>query len=179
MRWNQDLFKRALDFAALHHGDQRVPGSGYPYVVHVTKVATEVLHAIGDDVSYDADLAMQCALLHDLIEDAGVTEAQLARAFSPAVAQGVRALTQDERVLKELRVADSLARIAQQPREIAVVKLADRITNLEPPPLAWPPLKVRAYRDEARHIAGALGAAHAGLAARLEQKLDAYEQFCK
>ena len=67
MRWNQDLFKRALDFAAQAHGDQRVPGSGHPYVVHVAKVATEVLHAIGDDAPYDVDLAMACALVHETV----------------------------------------------------------------------------------------------------------------
>jgi hypothetical protein len=41
--WNQDEFKRALDFAARAHGEQKVPGSGFPYLVHLTKVATENL----------------------------------------------------------------------------------------------------------------------------------------
>ena len=57
-----------------------------------------------------------------------------------------------------------------------MVKLADRITNLEPPPPAWPAQKVRASRDEARQIVEASGSAHAGLTARFEQKLEAYAQ---
>ncbi len=174
MRWNQDLFKRALDFAAHHHGDQKVPGTGYPYVVHVTKVATEVLHAVGHDSTFDVDLAVTCALLHDTAEDAGVTWAQLEAAFGPAVAKGVRALTKDETVPKEQRMADSLRRIAAEPKEVWLVKLADRITNLEPAPPHWSAQKRAAYRAEAQVILEALRGAHAGLAARLELKIREY-----
>jgi len=178
MSWNQDLFKRALDFAAAHHGKQTVPGSGYPYVVHVTKVASEVTHAIGHDSSYDVDLAMTCALLHDLIEDAGVTADGIAAEFGQPTADGVRALTKDEKVPKEERMADALRRIALSPREVWVVKLADRITNLEPPPPQWSVEKRRAYRDEAAVILSTLREAHSGLAARFEQKLREYEKYC-
>ncbi len=175
MRWNQDLFKRALDFAAQHHGSQKVPGSGHPYVVHVTKVATEVLHAIGDDPTFDVDLAMACALLHDVIEDAGVIPEDVAAAFGQATADGVRALTKDITLPKERRMPDSLERIVKQPKEVWLVKLADRITNLEPAPAHWSLEKRRAYRDEAVIIIETLRAAHAGLAARFEVKLREYE----
>src|SRR4051794_8206536 len=43
--FDRDLFARALDFAARVHGGQKVPGSKFPYVVHVAKVAMEVLAA--------------------------------------------------------------------------------------------------------------------------------------
>ncbi len=178
MRWNQDLFKEALDFAAEHHGQQKVPGSGYPYVVHVTKVATEVLHAIGDDSSFNIDLAMTCALLHDLVEDAGVTLEAMTERFGTRVAAGVSALTKDASVPKRGSMADSLRRIRAQPREIWVVKMADRVTNLEPPPPQWPVEKRAAYRVEAQAIHVALHEAHEGLAARLALKIDAYERFC-
>ena len=178
MPWNQDLFKRALDFAARAHGEQKVPGSGAPYVVHLTKVAAEVLWASQTD-AFDVDLAMACALLHDTMEDAGVKLEALERDFGSAVAQGVLALTKNEALPKALRMDDSLSRIRAQPRAVWVVKLGDRVTNLEPPPPAWTLEKRRAYLDEARRILSALGGGSAALEARLEEKARAYEVHCR
>src|SRR5258708_2572005 len=142
--WDQDAYKKALDFAARAHAAQQVPGSGFPYVVHLTKVAAEVMRACAEE-RIEGSLALQCALLHDTIEDASVTRAQSEEAFGPAVAAGVDALTKRESLPKEERMADSLARIRAQPREVAMVKLADRITNLEPPPPKWTVEKRTAY----------------------------------
>lgn len=172
MNWDQDLFKRTLDFAARAHGEQKVKGSGAPYVVHVMKVCSELLCVA--DGSFDIDFALQCALLHDCAEDCGVTWAELEHAFSKRVADGVLALTKDERVAKVDRMTDALRRIAEQPREVAMVKLADRITNLEPPPPQWSAEKVREYRAEAQQIHDALHAAHEALATRLAQKISEY-----
>ncbi len=173
MIWNQDLFKRTLDFAASAHGSQAVPGSGFPYVVHLVKVATEVLHAA--DGRFDVDFAMQCALLHDSVEDASVAVASLREEFGARVADGVSALTKDDRVPKAERMADSLRRIRAQPREVWLVKLADRITNLEPAPAHWSAEKRSAYLVEAKVIHDALGEAHAGLAARIREKMASYK----
>ncbi len=172
MSWNQELFKRTLDFAAKAHGEQKILGTGAPYVVHVVKVTSEILRVA--DGTFDVDLAMQCALLHDCMEDAGVTFVQLEHAFGLKVAQGVHALTKDERVAKVDRMNDALRRIRLQPREVWLVKLADRITNLEPAPPQWSEEKVREYRAEAHVIHDALHEAHAGLAARLSEKIAAY-----
>jgi len=173
MSWDQDVFKRTLDFAAKAHGTQQVPGSGYPYVVHLVKVATEVLRAA--DGSFDVNFAMQCALLHDSVEDAGVEVELLRQEFGARVAEGVRALTKDEAVPKPERMADSLRRIRAQPREVWLVKLGDRITNLEPAPAHWSGEKRAAYLAEAKAIHDALGEAHAGLAARLREKMQTYK----
>lgn len=172
MSWNQDLFKRTLDFAAKAHGAQQVPGSGFPYVVHLVKVATEVLNAA--DGTFDVDFAMQCALLHDCVEDAGVTVATLGQEFGARVAEGVKALTKDDAVPKSEKMADSLRRIRAQPREVWLVKLADRITNLEPAPSGWSAEKRVAYRAEAQVIHDALAEAHAGLAERMREKIASY-----
>ncbi|MBL8923577.1 MAG: bifunctional (p)ppGpp synthetase/guanosine-3',5'-bis(diphosphate) 3'-pyrophosphohydrolase [Myxococcaceae bacterium] len=175
--WNQDQLARTLDFAAKAHGDQRVPGSGAPYVVHLVKVATEVLRAFAETRDFDVDLAVTCALLHDSVEDAGVAPEVLAKEFGVAVAAGVSALTKDDALEKPLRMADSLKRLAVQPREVQLVKLADRVTNLEPPPPHWTRARRLAYRDEARLILDALGAAHGPLARRLGERIEAYQRF--
>ncbi|MBL8953660.1 MAG: bifunctional (p)ppGpp synthetase/guanosine-3',5'-bis(diphosphate) 3'-pyrophosphohydrolase [Myxococcaceae bacterium] len=172
--WDPDAYKRALDFAAKAHGAQTVPGGGFPYVVHLTKVAAEVMRACAEDEGLDATLAVTCALLHDSVEDAGVSREQLVGAFGAKVADGVEALTKRESVPKPERMLDSLARIAAQPREIAIVKLADRITNLEPAPPQWSAEKRAAYREEAKQILDALQGRCAWLEARLAQKIAEY-----
>jgi (p)ppGpp synthase/HD superfamily hydrolase len=181
MLWDQDLYKRALDFAAAAHGEQKVPGSGVPYVVHLTKVAAEVLWASQSDASdaFDVDLAMACALLHDTMEDAGVTRESLEREFGAAVADGVQALTKDERLPKSTRMDDSLRRIRLQPKAVWVVKLADRVTNLEPPPPGWSLEKRRAYLEEGARILATLRGASPALEARLDAKSRAYEAHCR
>lgn len=176
MSWDPDLYARALDFAAHAHGEQRVPGSGLPYVVHVTKVAQEALRACAAEPGLDATLAACCALLHDTLEDAGVTVHALVELFGERLAFGVQALTKDARLPKADRMADSLRRIRQAPKEVWAVKLADRITNLEPPPPNWSTDKRRAYVAEARVIRDALRGASPWLEARLEARAERYEK---
>lgn len=179
-----DRFSRALEFAARSHAGQKVPGSELPYVVHVMKVAMEVVAAARDDATLDHDFAVTCALLHDTVEDAGSREqaAETARAirttFGPRVIGGVEALTKCEDLPKPERMLDSLRRIQEQPREVWLVKLADRITNLEPPPEYWPVSKRRGYLAEGELILQELGSASQRLRARLEQKLKAYVAHC-
>ncbi len=60
-----------------------------------------------------------------------------------------------------------------------IVKLADRIVNLQKPPYYWTKNKTEQYRDEAIEIHKALGSANEFLSSRLLSKIKAYEQFVK
>src|SRR4051794_24188070 len=116
-----DRYVAALRFAATKHAGQRMTGSELPYLVHVTSVAGEVLAALEPEL--DGDLAVQCALLHDTLEDTATTFDELAAAFGRAVADGVLALSKvDDAIPKHERMADSLRRIRLQPREVWIVK---------------------------------------------------------
>ncbi|MDI1442864.1 HD domain-containing protein [Polyangium sp. 6x1] len=176
MTFSPDTYARALGFAADAHGAQRVPGKQHPYITHVVTVAAEIL-AVATKDSFDVELAMTCALLHDTLEDTSASEEEMTRLFGASVACGVRALSKDARLPKEEQMADSLARIQREPREVWMVKLADRITNLAAPPPYWSREKRIAYREEARRILAALGPASAPLAARLEAKIEAYGDY--
>ena len=55
-----------------------------------------------------------------------------------------------------------------------MVKLADRITNLQPPPSYWTKDKIEKYRAEAIEILDALGEASGFLFSRLREKIDGY-----
>lgn len=175
--YNPDLYQRALRIAAEAHAGQRVPGTDLPYLLHVAGVAGEVAAALlnSADKTLDGDLAIACALLHDTIEDAGLTFNELQDVFGEKIAKGVLALSKDPALPeKRSRMLDSLARIREQPREVAMVKLADRIVNLQPPPGHWSTAKRRAYREEAQLILASLQGANAYLEKRLEEKIHSY-----
>src|SRR6185437_16033750 len=148
--------------------------TGLPYVVHVSSVAMEVIAALQSEPGHDDDLAVAAALLHDVVEDTATTIEEVAAAFGPRVAAGVSALTKSPALDKPAAMRDSLARILEQPPEIAIVKLGDRVTNLAPPPPRWSAAKVATYRAEAQIILDALGAASAFLSARLAERIRTY-----
>jgi (p)ppGpp synthase/HD superfamily hydrolase len=174
MQHLQDLWLRAWHFAAKAHHGQKVPGTELPYVVHLGAVAMEVLVAHQASPFASPALALQCALLHDTLEDTSVGEDALAREFGADVSAGVRALTKSASLPKSEAMADSLRRIREQPREVWAVKLADRITNLAPPPAHWDAARISRYREEARQILDALGPAHEPLAQRLSRRIAEY-----
>jgi (p)ppGpp synthase/HD superfamily hydrolase len=176
-KWNQEAYLKAVRFAAKAHKGQIVPGTEFPYLAHVTMVAMEVAAALAVEEGLDGDLAVQCALLHDVIEDTGTTFQQVGQEFGAQVAQGVLALSKDPTLHESEQLTDSLKRIMLEPNEIWMVKLADRITNLQPPPSHWRKEKVVTYRREANEILAKLGAASRILAGRLADKIERYQDF--
>jgi guanosine-3',5'-bis(diphosphate) 3'-pyrophosphohydrolase len=170
----QDTWLVAWRFAAHAHRAQKLPGTELPYLVHLGAVSMEILVAHQERPFDRLDLAAQCALLHDTLEDTETTEHELVARFGADVAAGVRALTKSSTLPKADAMADSLRRIRTQPVEVWAVKLADRITNLSRPPGHWTDEKIAAYREEARAILAALGEAHEPLATRLASRIAAY-----
>lgn len=170
----QDRYTTAAQFAAAAHAGQTVTGTTLPYLLHVTLVAMEVSAALRAEPGHDEGFAIQCALLHDTVEDTSVSYAQLVATFGQPVADGVLALSKDPTLPKGEQMRDSLRRIQAQPHAVWLVKLADRIVNLQPPPQHWTTEKIAAYKEEARVILATLGAASPLLAARLAAKIAAY-----
>ncbi|NVB81322.1 MAG: bifunctional (p)ppGpp synthetase/guanosine-3',5'-bis(diphosphate) 3'-pyrophosphohydrolase [Kofleriaceae bacterium] len=176
--FSPDRYVETMRFAAAAHNAQKEPGHDLPYLVHVVSVAAEVIAALPTTQLANPELAVTCALLHDTVEDTPVTLDEVRARYGDAVAAGVAALTKNTSLPKPEQMPDSLRRIREQPPEIAVVKLADRITNLSAPPHYWSKEKCAAYRLEAITIADALGYASATLDARLRAKIEAYRAFC-
>lgn len=182
MKWNPEIYLKAWQFAARAHRGQTYggsePGLDMEYINHVGSVAMEIIHAIGHDVRYDVELAIQCALLHDTLEDTDTTYEELSILFGASTADGVLALTKNKNLFgKREQMQDSLLRIRRQPKEVWMVKMADRITNLYHPPYYWNPQKIIDYREEALLIYEELNEAHWGLSQRLLHKIEAYRQF--
>lgn len=171
---NQSSWMQVLRYAAEVHDGQRFPGTELPYLTHLGQVTLILLQAHQQQALPDVDLAVSCAILHDAIEDQQISHAELAGRFGLAVADGVQALSKASGLARLAAMADSLARIRQQPQSVWCVKLADRIANLQPPPARWQREKCLAYQDEARLILRELGSAHQVLAEWLGQAIRDY-----
>ncbi len=175
--WSQEKYSAALIFAAMAHKNQKVPGTSYSYVVHIAAVTMEMIAALAREGVADSDLAVQCALLHDVIEDTEMSCERVKDVFGTAVADGVLALSKDPNLPKNERMPDSLERILRQPPEVQMVKLADRINNLRKPPDYWSAKKKLDYRKEARLILSELSGSSRYLADRLAKKIEDYSAF--
>lgn len=121
--------KRAYFFAEQAHYGQ-VRRSGEPYVTHPLAVAGVLAEMHMDHQS------LMAALLHDTIEDTGVTKDDIGAQFGPDVAElvdGVSKLTHIEFDSVELKQAENFQKMAlAMARDIRVilVKLADRLHNM-------------------------------------------------
>lgn len=169
-----DAWQPTWAFAARIHAAQTMPGSSHSYLQHLGAVTMEILSA-NQMLSIDnLDLAVQCAMLHDTIEDQGLSYEELSNNFGSQVADGVMALTKRADLPKADAMADSLARIRQQPKAVWCVKMADRVSNLSNIPEHWTEEKAAKYSREAEAILLALGDAHVHLAERLKQRIARY-----
>ncbi|KFZ38732.1 phosphohydrolase [Shewanella mangrovi] len=176
--WDQDIYQQAWNFASRIHNGQTLPGSDISYINHLGLVAMEAMAAVANGGVEQPNILVICALLHDAIEDTPTTYEQILAEFGQDIADGVLALTKDTRLgSKETQMQDSLARIKQQPKAVWMVKLSDRITNLQAPPAHWDSAKIKAYQQEAQMILDHLGDANAFLANRLMAKIANYEQY--
>ena len=175
--WSQETYQKALLFAAAAHKEQKMPGGELPYAVHFTLVAMEVIAALRAEPGLREDFAIQCALLHDVIEDTSTTANQLLEVFGKNVTDGVMALTKNKDLPSTAKMADSLSRIVANSQEVMMVKMADRIVNLQVPPRHWNEDKKRAYLDEAMVIFQALHKASPFLASRMEAKMKEYPRY--
>jgi len=151
--------------------------NGLPYVVHLSNVAMEIMIASFNTDNFNLGLAILVALLHYTREDTLTEYAELESKFGIEVATAVSAMTKNNDLPKEQSMLDSLARIKELPSEVRVVKLADRIANLQPPPAYWVNGRKIAYREEARLILNELKEGNEFLASRLETKIEEYQIF--
>jgi GTP pyrophosphokinase len=124
-----DRVTEAIDFAVANHGDQQRP-TGAPYTEHLLE-ALEAL-VVGAGVT-DTDV-LAAAVLHDVVEDTPVSNDELAERFGPRVAELVGWVTIPEAGHGENRAEvkqASLDRLAGAPKDAVLVKLADRLSNVQ------------------------------------------------
>ncbi|MFD2552428.1 HD domain-containing protein [Bizionia sediminis] len=176
----QDIYQKAISFAAEKHKNQKVPGTGANYLLHLSNVAMEVILAHKASQVFNLNYAIQLALLHDTLEDTDTEFSELKELFGQQVASGVQALTKNNQLnTKEEKMMDSLSRINHLEKEVAIVKLADRITNLQKPPKSWNKEKIQNYLKEAQLINTLLKNKNDYLNTRLKTKIKSYKKYAE
>jgi GTP diphosphokinase / guanosine-3',5'-bis(diphosphate) 3'-diphosphatase len=151
------LLARAWRVAAERHVDQRRKGDrAEPYVNHLAEVAELVAEAT---CGRDANL-VAAAVLHDTIEDTGMTHAELECQFGTDVADLVAEVSDDASLPKSERKRRQVAHAAEKSHRAKLLKLADKTSNLRSiahsPPSDWSFDRRRSYLVWARDVAGGL-----------------------
>lgn len=159
----------AASFAAKKHAGQKRKGSdGEPYINHPLEVANLVASVGGVN---DPEV-IAAALLHDTVEDTGVSFEEITEKFGETVAGYVRELTDDksrpkaERKQKQVEKAPTISNGAKQ------IKLADKISNIQDvtnnPPEGWDLQRRREYVEWGEKVVAGLRGANP----RLESLFD-------
>ena len=177
----QTLYQKAIKFATYKHlaKKKKVKGTKLPYVVHLSNVTMEIFMAALNTDSFNLDFAAQVALLHDTIEDTDATYEEIKDKFGEDIAEAVLALSKNENLPPKVQTTNSLTRIKALSKEVWAVKLADRITNLQPPPSKWSSKKRKKYQDEANLILQELQDGNEYLSKRLKMKIKDYMEYIK
>ena len=121
---------RAFEFADHAHEGQRRK-SGEPYIIHPIAVA----QIVAEELKLDSE-SIEAALLHDVIEDTGATHEDVARLFSPTVAdlvEGVSKLTRIQYATKEDEQMENLRKMLlamSKDIRVILIKISDRLHNM-------------------------------------------------
>jgi (p)ppGpp synthase/HD superfamily hydrolase len=121
------LIDSALVFAARAHRHQTRKSTNVPYIVHPVGVMLTLQQA-GET---DPEL-LAAALLHDTIEDAGVSAGVLAERFGQRVADIVTGCSEPDHngAVWEARKEHTIAHLRMAPRDVQLVSAADKLHNL-------------------------------------------------
>ena len=167
-----DILKAAHFAAEKHAGQRRKGAAAEPYINHLLEVA-ELVSSVQPA---DTNLVI-AALLHDTIEDAGVTKDELVQTFGSDVTDLVMELTDDKSLSKAERKRLQIVHAPELSVRAQVIRLADKTSNLRAiltsPPADWSVGRKREYFDWAKKVIEGLTEPNPVLKAEFERL---YEQ---
>jgi GTP pyrophosphokinase len=132
------VIQKALHYVAVKHGDQKY-GEGVPYMVHLACVVS-ILHEFNAP-----HIVVSAGALHDVLEDTDTEYGELAWEFGPHIADLVLAVTNPKTGTRKEKHAIQYPKILEYGTYAIMIKLADRIANVESGG------KIDMYRNE--HVA--------------------------
>jgi guanosine-3',5'-bis(diphosphate) 3'-pyrophosphohydrolase len=129
MRITNEILEEIIIFVTQKHRGQTRKGNGFPYIIHPLRVMNYLLEA--KERSTNINLLIAAALLHDVVEDCGVTLEEIARRFGYQVAALVEELTSDkERIAQVGKAQYLLEKMLGMSTYALTIKLCDRIDNI-------------------------------------------------
>lgn len=147
----------AASFAARKHSGQKRKGErGEPYINHPLEVANLLANVGGVE---DIDVLM-AAMLHDTVEDCGVTREEIGLLFGETVAAYVSEVTDDKSLPKAERKRLQVEHAPHLSPGAKLVKLADKISNINDitnsPPADWTIERRREYIEWGNSVVAGL-----------------------
>ena len=127
---NFQQIRQAYELAREMHGTQ-MRKDGSPFITHPLAVA----QIVAEELHLDSE-SIIAALLHDTIEDTSVTHEQIAKLFSPTVAdlvEGVSKLTRVHYTSKEEEQMENLRKMLMAMSKdirVILIKISDRLHNM-------------------------------------------------
>lgn len=118
------MIEEAVAFARKAHAGAVRKGTNIPYITHPLEAAV-IVSLMSDDPELVA-----AALLHDVIEDAGVTAGELEAQFGSRVAQLVVAESEDKTKSWYERKSATIEHLKGAEKEIKILTLGDKLSNL-------------------------------------------------
>jgi (p)ppGpp synthase/HD superfamily hydrolase len=152
----------AAHLASHWHAKQRRKGAARePYVNHLIEVA----HLVG--LAGASEDVICAALLHDAIEDQGITATRITREFGADIAALVCEVTDDKSLPKADRKAIEIAVAPSLSPGAKVIRLADKISNVRSlglsPPADWSTERRLEYVEFCRKVVAGLRGTNAML----------------
>jgi len=152
MATHMEIVLRAAAFAAEKHREGRRKGEeASPYINHPIAAAHLLVRAGIEDPAVLAG-----ALLHDTVEDTATTVDELEVVFGYEIANIVAECTDDKSLSKLERKQAQIDHAAKISHKAKLVKLADKISNLNDingaPPAGWSIERKREYFDWAKKV---------------------------
>jgi len=123
----REKIREALIVAELCHKGQK-RDEGTPYILHPMRVGLILLNELG--ITNTEPIII--ALLHDVMEDSDITEAEIEARFGAEVVHAVKTLTKpkNDDMPKEERNRRYMENLAKADRVIQRIKLSDRLDNV-------------------------------------------------
>ena len=154
----------AASFAAVRHtGHHRKGNNQEPYINHPLEVANLLANVGGVD---DIDVLI-AAILHDTVEDVGVTRDEIVERFGERVAGIVMEVTDDKSLPKAERKRLQVEHAPHLSPEAKLVKLGDKISNIRDvtnkPPKDWDTQRRKEYVQWGEAVVAGLRGANAEL----------------
>lgn len=170
------MITSAIEFATEAHKGQYRKGTKRPYIVHPIEVGDIVAEMTSDPEVISA------AILHDTIEDCeGVTEEILARKFSPRVAGFVVQESEDKSKTWMERKKATIERIKTAPKEVQMIGLADKLSNMRDIDRDYPMVKEELWNRFRMKDKETIGWYYKGVRDALAEvfgQVEVYKEYC-
>ena len=124
------LIDKAYRYALSHHGEQKRK-DGSPYITHPIAVA----QIVAQELRLDSE-SIAASLLHDCIEDTDATYDDVAKVFSPTIADLVEGVSKLSRVVYTTKEEEQMENLRKMLMAMAkdirviLIKIADRTHNM-------------------------------------------------